>query len=101
MRKCFLWASSWKRIRQKVAGVNSNNEHEFLRVSRLKKGRPGILSRLAWVLIFWVPFVSRQKGTDQTKTIERPCTHQQLAKDHSLTNNSPKTIQARQNQISL
>ena len=22
MRECFLWASLWKRIRQKVAGVN-------------------------------------------------------------------------------
>jgi len=39
-------------------------------------------------LIFWVPFVSRQKGTDQIKTIERPCTQQQLARDHS-----DKTIQ--------
>jgi|GEM_PF-3826175 len=47
MRECFLWVSLWKRIRQKVAIANSKNETEFLRVSRLKKGRPGILSRLA------------------------------------------------------
>jgi hypothetical protein len=72
MRECFLWASPWKRIRQKVTGVNSKKENEFLRVSRVKKGRPGILSRLMWVLIFWVPFVSRQKGTDKQKTRERP-----------------------------
>ena len=67
-----MWASPWKRIRQKVAGVNSKNEHEFLRVSRLKKGQPGILSRLAWVVIFLVLFVSRQKGTDKQKTRDRP-----------------------------
>jgi hypothetical protein len=65
MRECFLWASPWKRIRQKVAGVNSKNEHEFLRVSRLKKGRPGILSRLAWVVIFCFLFYLEKRENKQ------------------------------------
>jgi hypothetical protein len=46
------------------------NEHEFLRVSRLKKGRPGILSRLAWVVIFCFLFYL-EKRESQTTTILR------------------------------
>jgi len=52
-------------IRQKVTVVSIKKENEFLRVSRLKKGRPSIFSRLAWLVIFLVLFVSRQKGTNK------------------------------------
>jgi hypothetical protein len=58
-----------------------------LRVSRLKKGRPGILRRLAWVVIFCFLFYL-EKRENQTKTIEQPFSHEKLAEDHSHTNTS-------------
>jgi hypothetical protein len=56
----------------------SKNDFEFLRVSRFKKARPVILSRLAWVVIFCFLFYL-EKRENQTNTLNPTTLKRQIS----------------------